>query len=45
MWLDPSEFDLTVKAGDVTLTGKFEDPEVVESFVRRIPGVVSVDCR
>lgn len=45
MWLDPSAVEVTVEAGDVTLTGEFEEPELVESFVRRIPGVVSVDCR
>jgi CBS domain-containing protein len=45
MWLDPHNVDVKVDSGDVTLTGEFEDTEVVEAFVRRIPGVVSVSCR
>jgi CBS domain-containing protein len=45
MWLDPHKVEVKVDDGDVTLTGEFEDTEVVEAFVRRIPGVVSVSCR
>jgi CBS domain-containing protein len=46
LWLDPREFDLTVRDGAVTLCGRFADEEQREIAARRlrlVPGVVSVE--
>jgi CBS domain-containing protein len=48
MWIDPSRVEITVEDGDVTLIGQVENrtgAELVESYVRRVPGVVSVSCQ
>jgi CBS domain-containing protein len=45
LWIDPSELDITVENGEVTLRGKVEskaDAELLEYFATRVPGVVSV---
>jgi len=45
LWLDPSELDIVVEGGAVTLSGTLDgdaDVELLREFVRRVPGVVSV---
>jgi CBS domain-containing protein len=44
LWLDPTDVELVVRDGEVTLSGPFEDENERELVVRRIrlvPGVVS----
>jgi CBS domain-containing protein len=44
LWLDPTRIELVVAAGEVTVTGDFEDEAERELILRRIrlvPGVVS----
>lgn len=48
MWIDPARVDLSVEQGEVTLAGQVENrsgAELMESYVRRVPGVVSVSCQ
>ncbi len=45
LWLDPTEFALSVKGGEVTITGHVhtdDERELLERRVRLVPGVVSV---
>lgn len=45
LWIDPSELQISVENGEVTLRGKVEsrsDAELLEYFATRVPGVVSV---
>jgi CBS domain-containing protein len=45
LWLDPSDFELTVDAGEVTITGRVptdDERELLERRIRLVPGVVSV---
>lgn len=45
LWLDPSELDIAVDGGIVTLSGTLareSEIELLREFVRRVPGVVSV---
>jgi len=45
MWLNPSEVDVTVEDGVVTITGEVAseaDADLLPTFVRRVPGVVEV---
>lgn len=47
MWIDPKAVELRVEDGDVVLTGQVETrsaAEIVESYIRRVPGVVAVSC-
>jgi len=47
LWLDPADFDLTVRNGEVTITGPRTDGEreLIERRIRLVPGVVSVAVR
>ncbi len=45
LWMDPSEFEIEVVHGRVTITGDVEndaDARVIRTLARRIPGVVEV---
>jgi CBS domain-containing protein len=45
LWIDPSRVSITVSNGEVSLSGKVEtrtQAELVEAYVRRVPGVVDV---
>jgi CBS domain-containing protein len=45
LWLDPSRVSVSVKKGVVALAGEAEtrtEAELLEAFVRRVPGVVDV---
>jgi CBS domain-containing protein len=45
LWIDPTELDVGVEDGVVTLSGTVESEseiELLREFVRRVPGVVSV---
>lgn len=45
LWIDPDELDIRVHDGEVTLSGTVETrtaAEVVDAYVRRVPGVVGV---
>lgn len=45
LWIDPDGLDIRVQDGDVTLSGTVETrtgAEVVDAYVRRVPGVMSV---
>jgi CBS domain-containing protein len=45
LWIDPNEIDVRVQEGEVTLSGTVETrtaAEVVDAYVRRVPGVVDV---
>jgi CBS domain-containing protein len=45
LWLDPSELEITVRDGEVTLAGELDtkaDARLLEHFAARVPGVVSV---
>jgi len=45
MWLNPSEVDVTVEDGVVTIKGEVAseaDADLLPTFVRRVPGVVEV---
>ena len=45
LWVNPSAFTVSVRDGDVELTGELETEgqvELLESLVERVPGVVSV---
>lgn len=45
LWVDPNTVSLVVSGGDVQLAGEVENrstAELVEAYVRRVPGVVSV---
>jgi CBS domain-containing protein len=47
LWLAPDEVELTVDGGRVRVSGRVETQgaaDLVEGFVWRVPGVVSVDC-
>jgi osmotically-inducible protein OsmY len=47
MWIDPKAVELRVEDGDVVLTGQVETrsaAEIVESYIRRVRGVVAVSC-
>jgi CBS domain-containing protein len=48
LWLDPTDFELAVSNGDVTITGQLrrdEEVSLIERRIRLVPGVVSVDVR
>ncbi len=48
LWIVPDELTITVDNGAVTLGGEVEtksDAELLPEFVRRVPGVISVDSR
>ena len=45
LWIDPSAFTISVRHGEVELTGEVETPlqvELLATLVERVPGVVSV---
>jgi CBS domain-containing protein len=45
LWIDPSRVSISVSNGEVSLSGKVEtrtQAELVEVYVRRVPGVVDV---
>jgi CBS domain-containing protein len=45
LWIDPSQLEITVQEGAVTLAGEVErrvDAELLERFAATVPGVVSV---
>lgn len=47
LWLTPEEVEFKVTGGRVQVSGRVETQwaaELVEAFVWRVPGVVSVDC-
>jgi CBS domain-containing protein len=46
LWIDPDTVSISVENGNVTLTGTVENrsaAELTETYVRRIPGVVTVN--
>jgi CBS domain-containing protein len=48
LWLDPSDFSLTVEAGEVTVVGHIEtegERGLLERRIRLVPGVVSVTVK
>jgi osmotically-inducible protein OsmY len=48
LWLDPEKITVSVVGGEVVMTGEVENrsaAELAETYVRRIPGVVSVTCQ
>lgn len=48
LWLDPSEFRVSVTNGEVAITGRFDsesERELLLERVRLVPGVVSVTVR
>jgi CBS domain-containing protein len=48
LWLDPTDFELAVEAGEVTITGRAHtegERELLERRIRLVPGVVSVTVR
>lgn len=48
LWIEPDQIDVQVDKGAVTLIGRVEtktDAELVPAFVKRVPGVVSVESR
>jgi osmotically-inducible protein OsmY len=48
MWLAPEQVEVAVADGEVTVRGHVEtetEAELLEEFVHRVPGVVSVDAR
>jgi len=45
LWIDPNRVSITISDGEVSLSGKVEtrtQAELVEAYVRRVPGVVDV---
>jgi osmotically-inducible protein OsmY len=45
LWIDPKRVSIAVANGEVSLSGKVEtrtQAELVEAYVRRVPGVVDV---
>jgi CBS domain-containing protein len=47
-WRNPGSWDVSVRGGEVTLTGKVggkEQARRIEAFVDRVPGVVAVTSR
>lgn len=47
LWVDPGRLDVTVEDGRAILAGEAEtrtEAELVEAYVRRVPGVVEVDA-
>ena len=47
MWLAPEQVDVAVTDGAVTVRGHVDtetEAELLEEFVQRVPGVVSVDA-
>jgi osmotically-inducible protein OsmY len=47
-WRRPTSYDVAVRDGEVTLSGKVRsknDAKVIEAFVDRVPGVVGVVSR
>jgi CBS domain-containing protein len=47
-WRRPSDYDITVTRGEVTLNGKVgskDQARLIEAFVDRVPGVVAVNSR
>lgn len=45
LWIDPSKVSISISGGEVSLAGKVEtrtQAELVEAYVRRVPGVVDV---
>jgi CBS domain-containing protein len=48
LWVDPREVSVTVEAGAVALSGEVENrtiAELIEQYVRRVPGVVGVESK
>ncbi len=48
LWIDPDTLSVAVAEGEVTLAGTVDNrssAEIVETYVRRIPGVVSVSSK
>jgi CBS domain-containing protein len=48
IWAEPGRVDVSVRNGEVELRGELEttsDVELLEAFVGRVTGVLSVDCR
>jgi len=48
LWIDPASVEVSVQQGEVALAGELDtraDARMLESFVARVPGVVSVDSR
>ncbi len=46
LWIEPDQINLSVENGAVTLAGRVDtkaDAELLPAFVRRVPGVVSVE--
>src|SRR5206468_3331938 len=48
LWIDPKRVSISVSNGEVSLTGEVEtrtQAELVEAYVRRVPGVVDVHSK
>lgn len=48
LWIDPETLGLTVEEGSVTVYGKVDNrstAELIETYIRRIPGVVGVTTK
>jgi CBS domain-containing protein len=48
LWLDPADFELTVRNGEVTISGRphtDDERKLIERRIRLVPGVVSVAVR
>ena len=48
LWLDPVDFELTVKDGEVTVAGQIrheEEASLIERRIRLVPGVISVTIK
>jgi CBS domain-containing protein len=46
LWIEPARLELAVENGEVALTGKLEtrtEAELAAAYIRRVPGVVTVD--
>ncbi len=46
-WLDPSELEIKVRGGEVSITGEVDtksDAELLPELIEQVPGVVSVDA-
>ena len=45
LWIDPETISISVEGGEVKVAGRVDNrsaAELVETYIRRVPGVVSV---
>jgi CBS domain-containing protein len=48
LWVDPESVSLLVTGGNITVAGKVDNrttAQLIEAFIRRVPGVVSVESK